>query len=364
MRLIAGTKWNKGSKVMRDLKSVLRFKRSQGFLSILCLVVLSSHAVPADKKQHQQEALQFLNRVRETTNIAAPDSPPFQLRAHVVAAPVERGRPQHDGTYALTWASPDRWREEITFPGYHRVRVAAQKKLWTAADLPFEPVRVYELSQLFDLRSQWTLQPDESANLQKAKNHKGVDTQCVEVRSDLEPGREVCADASSSLPLRMEMLMPYNPLRTSFEYAEFQPSGGKQFPRVMRAFEGKSLALEVRVDELAQNLNPDESIFAPPTQAVSWDWCADAEPARAIEKSAPRYPEAAKASRQQGVVSVYAVVGVDGSLNSLAVVRSAGRDFDAATLAAMARWRYRPAVCGGKPTPFETVIDVAYTLQE
>jgi protein TonB len=349
---------------MRDLKSGLKSKRSRGFLPIVCLLVLSSSAVSADKKQNQQEALQFLNRVRETIKFGAPDSPLFLLRAHVVAAPMERGKPPIDGTYALTWASRDRWREEITFPGYHRVRVAAQNKLWTAAEVPFEPVRIFQLTQLFDLRSQWTRRPGETANLQKAKKHKGVDTQCVEIRSESDLGREVCADASSLLPLRMEMLAPYNPLRASFDYAEFQPIVGKQFPRVMRAFEGERLALEVRVDELAKNLTPDESIFAPPAQAISRDWCADMEPARAIEKPGPRYPHAAMTSRKQGVVSVYAVVGVDGSLNDLTVVRSAGQDLDAATLAALARWKYHPAVCGDRPVPFEDVIDVTYTLRE
>jgi len=351
-------------KDMRVQKSVMKFRPTRCLLLILCLTALSLLALSADKKQPQADASQFLNRVRDTTKIGTPGSPPFRLQAHVGAAPMERGKPQLDGTYMLTWFSPDRWREEITFPGYHRVRVASQKKLWTAADLSFEPVRVYELCQLFDLRSQWTLQPGESANLQKAKMHSGVGTQCVEVRGDMEPGREVCADASSFLPIRLEMLMPYNPVRTSFEYADYQPEIGKQFPRVMRAFEGKSLALEVRVEELVPNLNPDESVFEPPAQAVAWDWCADAEPARVVEKSAPRYPQAARASRQQGVVSVYGVIGIDGSLHDLTVVRSAGQDFDSATLAAVSGWRYRPAMCGDIPTPFEKVIDVTYTLQE
>lgn len=211
---------------------------------------------------------------------------------------------------------------------------------------------------------EWTLGPDESATLQKAKMHKGVGTQCAKVEAALEPGREVCADAVTWLPTRTEMLIPYNPLRTCLVNAEYQSAASKQLRRTLRAFEGSDLTVEVRVGEVAPNLDPDESAFLPPPGAVSSDWCADAAPPRVVEKPGPHYPRAAMANRQQGVVSVYAIVGVDRSPHDLRVVRSAGQDFDAATLAAVARWRYRPAVCGDKPIQFEKVVDVTYSLRE
>lgn len=330
-------------------------KPGRWFLPTLCMLALSSYAAPIAKKRPQEEALQFLNRVRETTHMDAPASPPIRLQAHVVAAPVERGKPQLEGTYVLTWASPDRWKEEVTFPGYHRVRIASQRKLWTAADPPAEPLRVYQLSQLFDLRSQWTLHPGESASLQKAKTYKGIRTQCVRIKGHLQSAREVCADASTLLPVGT---------RNWSEYAEFQPVAGKQFPSVMRAFgEGGNLVLEVRVNRMAP-ANSDESVFQPPPQAVSWDWCADAEPPQVIEARPPAYPPAARANGQQGVVYVYAVVGVDGSPHGLGVLRSAGRDFDAAALAAVLDWKFRPAMCGDKPVPSEKIIEVTYALGE
>jgi protein TonB len=117
------------------------------------------------------------------------------------------------------------------------------------------------------------------------------------------------------------------------------------------------------VDELVANVNLDESVFSPPAQSIAADWCANPEPPKALEKPGPSYPESAKAKGQQGVVSVYGVVGADGAVHGLTVVRSAGRDFDSATLAAVARWKYRPAMCGGNPTPIEKLIDVTYALQ-
>lgn len=113
---------------------------------------------------------------------------------------------------------------------------------------------------------EWTLGPDESATLQKAKMHKGVGTQCAKVEAALEPGREVCADAVTWLPTRTEMLIPYNPLRTSLVNAEYQSAASKQLRRTLRAFEGSDLTVEVRVGEVAPNLDPDESAFLPPQE--------------------------------------------------------------------------------------------------
>jgi TonB family protein len=117
------------------------------------------------------------------------------------------------------------------------------------------------------------------------------------------------------------------------------------------------------VNEMAQNPNPDESAFQPPPQAVSWNWCRDAERPRVVESVPPTYPPTERANGQQAIVSVNAVGEADGSLHDLRVVRSAGQDFDAATLTAVARWRFCPAMCGGKPVPFEKVIDVTYALR-
>jgi hypothetical protein len=203
---------------MRSPKLRAKSKLGRWFPLALC-VALSSNAAPIPKRRPQQEAVQFLHRVRETIDIGATGNPPFVLQTQVVAAPMERGKSQFDGTYELNWASPDLWKEEVTFAGNHRVRVASQGKLWTTSDLPFLPVRVHELEQLFDLRSQWTLQPGESRDLQKAKTHTGIHTLRVKIKSDSGTGSEVCADDSTFLTVRPEMPLPSNPVRPSFEYA-------------------------------------------------------------------------------------------------------------------------------------------------
>lgn len=59
---------------------------------------------------------------------------------------------------------------------------------------------------------------------------------------------------------------------------------------------------------------------------------------------------------------MYAVVSVDGTLTNLVVIKSAGREFDSATLAVLPLWRYQPATFGAKAIPTEEVIGVNYVL--
>lgn len=327
----------------------------------LVVAVLLVSGTPAEQAQQQERVLQFLKEVRDLTDIRSADSPPFRVRARVEAAPLKPGMKPSHGTLLLSWLAPAQWREEITFPGYSQVRIASQGKLWTARDAPFESVRAYQLEELINLRSQWTLRQGESAREEnKEKKQKGSVMRCIEVKGYLEPGRELCSDAESLVPLATRAVASH---LTSYEYGDYAPWGSKQFPHLMRAYEGKNLVIEARLEELALISEPPASLLSLPAGATAWDWCDNAEPAKALDKTAPHYPQAARQSGREADVSVYAVIATDGSPQHLTVVRSAGPDFDASILAAVARWRYRPGMCGDNPITTETVIDVAYRLR-
>lgn len=55
------------------------------------------------------------------------------------------------------------------------------------------------------------------------------------------------------------------------------------------------------------------------------------------------YPQAALAARQEALVILQVVVGTDGSVRDATVVTSGGDGFDAAAMAAMRQWTFRPA---------------------
>lgn len=72
--------------------------------------------------------------------------------------------------------------------------------------------------------------------------------------------------------------------------------------------------------------------------------------ARVVARSAPSYPESARASGEEGVVVLSAEVLEDGSVGEVTVVRSSGsRTLDRAARDAVAHWRFEPAISGGAP---------------
>lgn len=64
----------------------------------------------------------------------------------------------------------------------------------------------------------------------------------------------------------------------------------------------------------------------------------------------PRYPDAARVVRVEGTVVLRGVVRRDGTVDSLEVLRSpaSGLGFEAAAIAAVRQWRFRPAVLDGR----------------
>ncbi len=85
--------------------------------------------------------------------------------------------------------------------------------------------------------------------------------------------------------------------------------------------------------------------------------------ANIIRKMVPAYPPLAKQARIQGVVRFTALIGADGSVESLQLVSGhplltqAARD-------AVAQWVYKPTLLNGNPVEVITQIDVNFTLSE
>jgi len=317
----------------------------------------------AKKPKNDEEALQLLQKARSLADIRAPGSPPFRARGKIECTSLDAQKPPFTGAWSLLWQAPLQWREEVSFPGFTQVRVASGGKLWTYRNMAYEPVRVYQLGELLDFRSQWVLRSGQTISGPKHKSRKGVSMECVEVKGEPGPWRDLCLDSTTLFPAWIEPFS-HTTLSVPFhEYSDYMPWGDHQFPRFMRAYEGDRLILSVRA-EIEPAPAADSSQFTPPVSAVEWDWCDNAEPPKKISTVPPHYPGTALEERRRGIVSVYAVVHTDGTLGNLAVARSAGSDFDTASLNSVQQWRYRPAMCGSSPIATEIIIDVAYTLQE
>jgi len=86
--------------------------------------------------------------------------------------------------------------------------------------------------------------------------------------------------------------------------------------------------------------------------------------AKLVNKIQPIYPESAKSAGLQGIVILHAVIGIDGTVESLRVVNS---QIDPAlaksAVEAVSHWRYTPTLLNGEPIEVDTTIQVSYSLQ-
>jgi protein TonB len=75
-------------------------------------------------------------------------------------------------------------------------------------------------------------------------------------------------------------------------------------------------------------------------------------------KVLPEYPELARKAKLEASVILEAVVQRDGTVGSIKVLRSPGKElgFDDAAIAAVRQWRYKPGIQGGRP------VDVYFTI--
>jgi TonB family protein len=89
---------------------------------------------------------------------------------------------------------------------------------------------------------------------------------------------------------------------------------------------------------------------------------AISEPVK-LEGPEPFYPNAAQRASIQGVVVLEAVIGTDGLVQDLKVLRPLPLGLSEAAEDAVKKWRYQPATLEGEPLPVKYIITVRFKLQ-
>lgn len=84
-----------------------------------------------------------------------------------------------------------------------------------------------------------------------------------------------------------------------------------------------------------------------------------------IHRTPPQYSAEAMRAKVQGVAVLSGVVGVDGTLHDIRVVRSLDAAFglDREAIACVRQWRFRPGTRQGKPVAVHVTIEVAFNLR-
>jgi len=86
------------------------------------------------------------------------------------------------------------------------------------------------------------------------------------------------------------------------------------------------------------------------------------DPAMLIRRVEPVYPPLARQTHREGRVELHAIIGTDGTIQSLQIVASDPL-FDLSARDAVQQWRYKPTILNGQPVEIDTYITVIYTTQ-
>jgi protein TonB len=88
---------------------------------------------------------------------------------------------------------------------------------------------------------------------------------------------------------------------------------------------------------------------------------AGMEPPRKLTHVDPIYPQIAQAARIEGTVILETVIGVDGRVTSVRVLRSIPL-LDQAAMDAVKRWSFTPTLLNGTPVPVAMTVTVRFAL--
>jgi protein TonB len=84
-------------------------------------------------------------------------------------------------------------------------------------------------------------------------------------------------------------------------------------------------------------------------------------PPQKVTDVAPVYPAIARAAHVEGIVILEAVIGEDGAVRDVHVLRSISL-LDGAATEAVRQWRFTPTLLNGEPVPVVMTITVAFRL--
>lgn len=85
--------------------------------------------------------------------------------------------------------------------------------------------------------------------------------------------------------------------------------------------------------------------------------------AKLVNKVQPQYPPLARQTRISGHVLLHAIIGKNGTVQSLTVVSGHPLLIQSA-MDAVRQWRYQPTLLNGEPVEVDTTIDVSFTLNQ
>ena len=303
----------------------------------------------------------LVSQARKLHEVWTAGTPPVMMRAEIRVFDGKGG--VTPGQYTVNWISPVRWREELRFVNYERVRVHEAKGYWQKSGVDFRPEIIFQLDRVLNSKSTLKIGPKQNLGKVKSRDKDGVRQSCTEEKSEKVTDRILCFDEANGNLVSVEYQKNDNqnpPEISRIEYSAFHNVGEKRLPFEIQAFSEKKVLATVRVLELRSIAEENASLFVPPTNSEFWAQCDDMERAALVNGVQPDYPHSARMQHESGRVTFYAVIEADGTVSHLTLIHGATPILESAAANAIRQWHYKPAACGLTPVRVETVISTYF----
>ena len=333
-------------------------------IALPALIAVPPFAKAAQQPEPQKSTIQFraeglMERARHLSDIRAPNSPAFRLRANFsfTGKDLETAH----GTYTEIWLSNSQWRRETIVNNIHRIEVGTADRIWrldNSTDFPESAARLPDLINVF---------PQPSRTFEFESITDVTDQKIAEQCATTLPGPQkdkyrFCFDQKSGALLAKlsPEFRPKNLTDYSCFYGIFRKFGNSWFPHEMACFENKQRKVEAQVIELSTESSADPSLFTTPPRAIEVGRCfgVSSHPVASPLNPSPDLP---KDSKQNSFVVLSLIVDTEGKTRDVQVTRSGGAAFDEEAVKTVQKWRFTPGKCDGIPIPTEIGAEVEFT---
>ena len=302
------------------------------------------------------------------SSLDTPGLAPWHLKLEVQLFD-DKGSPVDRGTVETWWLNPTNVQTTYNFPTYKATELTSQSGIrrTKGAGLPPDAVSVLFHQFIHPMPKQADI--DQATPDLRKQNFGKLQLDCIMLDQPLV--------ANPFPPIGLFPTFCFDPgkesLRLSFDF------GSELVIRnSIGTFLGRNVATSVTVNENrvdaatahVATLESRANLSAPSIDEAN----LEAPPAKLplvgsavmagmlLSRPNPVYPQSAKHRHVSGTVILRAIIGRDGHIRSIRLVKVPDADLAIAAVDAVRRWVYKPYLLNGEPTEVDTTITVNFTL--
>jgi len=296
-----------------------------------------------------------LTLARQQADIFDQSSSPFQLEVQFVA---QLNVPT-PGRLKLRWKNREQWRVDVFAGGFEQVVIRDGEAIYNNRNLESTPLRLQQLTELLHFPERLS---ELKAKKPKPPGEESVEATCLEAASEIlrRARYRVCLDPDS-----------YDMSSTAWDrlpdrkyqelYSEYVDFNGHRYPEKLALIENGSRVITATVTDLT-SISFDDAWLDPPMGSSERRHCAEMRAPVPLKTPQPLYPKSAKVNRIMGDTTVVITVEPDGSVGDVQLVARAAHTIDEATVGAVKRWKFKPALCGAEPVVSDVEVTMSFRL--